>query len=272
MKTMILMLANNTGRNVRNLWKQYPDRFACMFGLTGWRNVPIPYACDNGRFIATTKNKPWVEKQFAELLEKSAGHTHPPIFVTTPDVVADRDATLREWDKWTHPTSWFMSYDFPRAFVAQDGMTPDDVPENADWVFIGGSQKWKRQNIYRFCRAFENVHVGGINSSRGLWHCHESGAKSIDGTGWCRGDKKQWIGLLQYLYRSQNALGEKQGRLFSMYEADAMGARMDRKSIQWLQAYCMPKTHGDTPADSTETRLIDESLAEIIEANKAAIR
>lgn len=224
---MILMLANNTGRNVRNLWKQYPDRFACMFGLTGFRSVPIPYCCDNGRFIATTKNKPWVEKQFAELMEKSAGHTHPPIFVTTPD----------------------------------------DVPENADWVFIGGSQKWKRQNIYRFCQAFEKVHVGGINSPRGLWHCHESGATSIDGTGWCRGDKKQWIGLLQYLYRSQNALGEKQGRLFSMYEADAMGARMDRKSIQWLQAYCMPKTHGDTPADSTETRLIDESLAEIIEAN-----
>ena len=267
MHAMILMLANNTGRNVRNLWKQYPDRFACMFGLTGFRNVPIPYCCDNGRFIATTKNKPWVEKQFAELLEKSAEHTHPPIFVTTPDVVADRDATLREWDKWTHPTSWFMSYNFPRAFVAQDGMTPDDVPENADWVFIGGSQKWKRQNIYRFCRAFENVHVGGINSPRGLWHCHESGAKSIDGTGWCRGDKKQWIGLLQYLYRSQNALGEKQGRLFAMYEADAMGARMDRKSVQWLQAYCMPKTHGDTPVDSTETRLIDESLVEIIEAN-----
>lgn len=261
---MILMLANNTGAKVRKLWDQYPDRFACMFGLTGWRDVSIPYACDNGRFIATTQDKKWNEKQFAELLERSAAFTHRPMFVVTPDVVADRDATLREWDKWTHPAHWFMNYDFPRAFVVQDGMTIEDVPSNADWVFIGGSQKWKRQNIYQFCRAFENVHVGGINSPRRLWVCHKSGAKSIDGTGWMRGDKQQWIGLLQYLYRSQNALGERQGRLFDMYEADAMGARIDRNTVQWLQAYCMPQTHGDIREDSTETELIDATLAEIV--------
>lgn len=235
---MIVMLANNTGWKVRQLWKQYPTRFACLFGLRGWVNVDIPYACDNGRFASTTKNKPWDEKAFAKLLERCKEYKTQPMFVAVPDVVADKDKTLSEWDKWTHPSHWFMQYQFQKAFVVQDGMEPDDVPANAEWVFIGGTQAWKRRVIYRFCKSFDNVHVGGINSPRRLWVCHKSGAKSVDGTGWTRGDEKQWIGLRQYLYRSEHGLGDGQHRLFDLYEADAMGAKFDQKTIEDVKEQC----------------------------------
>jgi hypothetical protein len=242
---MQIMLSNNTGKKVRALWAKYPTRFACLFGIDGWRNVDMPYALDNGRYAATTKGKDWEVDKFRLLLDKAAAHKKPPIFVVVPDVVADREATLAEWDTWTDGAHWFKRYKFKLAFVVQDGMAPEDVPPSAEWVFIGGSPKWKRANIWRFCNKFENVHVGGVNSPRTLWVCHKSGAKSIDGTGWFRGDERQWRGLLQYLYRSENALGEKQGRLFDLYEADAMGARFYQKFIEELKEDCIEGYSGE---------------------------
>ena len=242
---MQIMLSNNTGQKVKDLWDKYPGRFGCLFGTDGWRNVDIPYALDNGRYAATTKGQLWEVEKFKFLLDKSLKYHNPPVFVVVPDVVADKNATLEHWEIWTAKSHWFGKYKFPLAFVVQDGMIPEDVPDSADWVFIGGSPKWKRANIWRFCNKFKNVHVGGINTVRGLWVCHKSGAKSIDGTGWFRGDEVRWRGLLQYLYRTENALGEKQGRLFEMYEADAMGARFYQKYAEELKEDCIRGYSGE---------------------------
>ena len=95
-----------------------------------------------------------------------------PMFVVVPDVVGDFNETLREWDRWT-TSGWLIEYGFELAFVAQDGCTPDDVPDNADWVFIGGTPDWKTGNIYRFCKAHPKVHVGGVNTGRKLWISHK---------------------------------------------------------------------------------------------------
>ena len=227
---MLIMPANNTGKAVVDLWSKYPSRLGAMIsvragGGDGWASRAVdnvPYAIDNGRFVACTKHKAWNMEDFYGLLDKAVAAINKPLFVTVPDVVGSASQTLDEWDRWT-TTGRFMDYGFPLACVAQDGMEPDDIPNEADVVFIGGSPLWKKANLWKYCQAFERVHVGGINSVSGLWHCHNSGAMSIDGTGWTRGDKKQWIGLLQYLYRSNLDLGNQQLLLFNLWQSESSG-------------------------------------------------
>src|SRR5262245_19076135 len=63
-------------------------------------------------------------------------------FVTAPDVVSDHAATLALWAEWA-PVVRELTGGQPLAFVAQNGATSwDDVPEDADAVFIGGDTDW----------------------------------------------------------------------------------------------------------------------------------
>jgi hypothetical protein len=226
------MPGNNTGKAVKSLWKQYPGRLGAMLsvrvgGGDGWSNVAakaVPYSIDNGRFIACTRQRTWDRGQFMALLDKAAAADKPPEFVTVPDVVGSATQTLKEWEVWLNDDQ-FMAYGFPLAFVAQDGMQPDDVPVAAEWIFIGGTPTWKKRNLWQFCRRFSRVHVGGINTAAGLWHCHNSGAASCDGTGWLR-EPKRMIGLRQYLYRVALDLGPRQMELFHLWEAESIGGRV----------------------------------------------
>ncbi len=93
-------------------------------------------------------------------------------------------------------------YGWPLAFAVQDGMTVEDVPGDADVIFVGGSTEWKWRTVAMWCAAFQRVHVGRVNTYRRLWECHDAGAESIDGTGWTRGDQRQYRGLLAYLAES----------------------------------------------------------------------
>jgi hypothetical protein len=231
---MIVMPSNNTGRKIRELWRKYPLRMGMMHAPHSWKNGDVPYALDNGRYAATTKGKKWEERKFERICQVAKEYERDPMFVVVPDVVGDCEETLKEWDRWT-TSSWLIDFGFELAFVAQDGCTPEDIPDNADWVFIGGTPDWKTGNIYRFCKAHPKVHVGGINTGRKLWICHKSGAKSCDGTGWTRGDPNQWIQLRQYLYRSEHGLGDGQQMLFNLYEADAMGAKFHQETIDEIK-------------------------------------
>jgi hypothetical protein len=121
------------------------------------------------------------------------------MWVVVPDWVADRDETLRLWDK--HAPA-LINYGMSLAFVAQDGMTVDDVPKEADVLFIGGSTEWKWRHLEMWTSHFKRVHVGRVNTYRLLWLAHEAGAESCDGTGWFRGDRKQLAGLVNYLNES----------------------------------------------------------------------
>ena len=116
----------------------------------------------------------------------------------------------------TDPTPKFVTVPFPifpvpdviRActvvFAVQDGMTVDDVPSNADVIFVGGTTEWKWQTVAMWCKAFQRVHVGRVNEYKRLWMCHDAGAESCDGSGWTRGDQRQFRGLLAYLEESTN--------------------------------------------------------------------
>lgn len=105
------------------------------------------------------------------------------LWATVPDVVADHDATLRRWNRYS---GWVRRIGFRPAFVAQDGCTPDTVPADAEAVFIGGSTDWKLSQA-AFAVAAEGrrrglwVHVGRVNSYRRYraWADH---ADSCDGT------------------------------------------------------------------------------------------
>ena len=143
----------------------------------------LPYSIDNGRFAVWQKKTEWAEHSFITYLEFYAEQSLKPNWVVVPDCVGDKDKTLQEWEKW-QPV--LVDYGIPLAFCVQDGMMPQDVPNNADVVFVGGTFAWKWSNLHFFTQSFENVHVGRVNTFRHLQTCKELGATSCDGTGWFR--------------------------------------------------------------------------------------
>jgi len=194
---MIVMPSNNTGFMAGYIAGKYPGKFGLLISPDGWRRPPevTPYALDNGAYGAWVNKHSWDEKGFYAMLEQATQH-HRPLWVACPDKVADRGATL---DLWPSHSQRIRDLGFVPAFVAQDGMIPDDVPGNAELVFIGGSTKWKWQNVRAFAHACPRVHVGRVNSYEGLWICHDLGVESCDGTGWMRGGMKRLEPLLRYL-------------------------------------------------------------------------
>jgi hypothetical protein len=195
---VIVMPSNNTGFDAGYLAGAYQGRFGHLFSPAGWRKPRwgLPYALDNGAFAR------WDEAAFVNMVQTVAGLVttrtivNPPLWVIVPDVVADRAATLERWREWApklKPFGW------PLAFAVQDGMTQDDVPNDAEVIFVGGSTDWKWRTVWDWTRHNRRVHVGRVNGYEWLWRCHEAGVESCDGTGWFRGRLEQLLGLKQYL-------------------------------------------------------------------------
>lgn len=207
---MMIMPANNAKMLVGYLAGKYPNRIGWIMSPASWREPHdwLPYVFDNGAFPAWEKREAWNEAAFWKHCEKIKGRTHRPKWIAVPDVVADRSATLQSLFRHSPRVA---TYKCPLAFVVQDGMTPDDIPPNADVVFVGGTTKWKWSTLTTWTAAFPRVHVGRVNTERMLWMAHESGAESCDGTGWFRGDKKQLEGLRRYLEDSTH--GKPQSEL-----------------------------------------------------------
>jgi hypothetical protein len=198
---MNVMLANNTGIRVGYLAGRYPGRLGHLFS-PGDQRGPFefcPYSLDNGAFKGHFDLERWLK-----LLEWARLSGIPPVWVLVPDVVSDRVATLAMWRQHSQVAA---RYGWPLAFAVQDGMTPKDVPQTAEVVFVGGSTFWKWRTLSMWCKTFPRVHVGRVNTYKRLWQCHEAGAESTDGTGFMRGDQRQYRGLCAYLAESS---GERQ--------------------------------------------------------------
>lgn len=201
-----MMPANNSSMHLGWLAGQHPGRIGWLLSPGGYRKPHrwMEYALDNGAFPAWTNGQPWDEDAFMEMVRTVCGQVgmreqHAPRWLLVPDVVADREATIERWHAWAPE---LRPFGFPLAFAVQDGMTKEDVPEDADVIFVGGSTGWKWGTVWKWCQEFPRVHVGRVNGYRGLWDCHEAGAESCDGTGWFRGDQNQLAGLEQYLAES----------------------------------------------------------------------
>lgn len=199
---MIVMVANNTGIRTGYLAGRFPGKVGHLHSPRAGRNPPgpysfLPYALDNGAF---KDGENWSESEWIRLLETVKLWPQKPLWTLVPDVVGDRLRTLRRWDMYAPIAA---SYGWPLAFAVQDGMYEGDVPESADVVFVGGSTEFKWRTVASWCRSFQRVHVGRVNTYRRLWECHDAGAESTDGTGWNRDvGGKQQRGLDVYLEES----------------------------------------------------------------------
>lgn len=197
---MIVMPSNNGRCDVHHAAGRYPGQLGHLYSPGGQRGPHpwLPYALDNGRFGAWANGTAWRESAWRALLEWARNSGQAPRWVLVPDVVADPAATLAEWRRWAPVAA---AYGWPLAFAAQDGHRVEDVPSDANVVFLGGTTDWKRQAIRPWCERFPRIHVGRINTHRWLRYCAAAGAESVDGTGWLRagphGD--QWQGMLTFL-------------------------------------------------------------------------
>lgn len=184
------MPSNNTGVIVKELFHNYPDKIALLLNPQCIRphQFKYRYAIDNNAF------KKFDEKQFFKMLDESKKHK-PPMFVVCPDVVGCHDRTIALW-KIYQPI--LKRYNYKIAFVAQDGCKPENVPENADYVFVGGLDPWKIENIHKFIGLGKPVHVGRVNSLSRLKYCQDLGVNSVDGTGWLRARDKKFHDLFEW--------------------------------------------------------------------------
>lgn len=194
----MVMPANNTGIQVGYLAGRFPGMLGHLFSPGAQRGpFPyMPYGLDNAAFEAYKNGTEWDEAAWRALLEWARISGQPPLWVLVPDVVGDRLRTLRKWEMF-HDVA--RRYGWPLAFAVQDGMEPSDVPAGADVVFVGGSTDWKWSTYRDWCAAFPRVHIGRVNTYGQLVKCLDAGAESVDGTGWFRGDRRQYNGLLAFL-------------------------------------------------------------------------
>lgn len=181
---MLVMVSNATGIEVGILAERYPGKVGHLFAPGGQRGpwAELPYALDNGAWPAFLNKREWSEDEWMVLLRWAALAGFIPLWVLVPDVVGDRDGTLRRWDRYAETVARFG---WRRAFAVQDGMTFDDVPDDDCVLFLGGSDEWKDAAIPVWCARFPGrVHVGRVNGMPRLLASYKAGAVSVDGTGW----------------------------------------------------------------------------------------
>lgn len=194
---MLVMLANNTGARVGYVAGKYGG-IGHLYS-PGAQRGPfefLPYSLDNGRYPAFSSGKAWDEAAWLKMLTWAARSGQQPLWALVPDVVASRDGTLRDWDKYAPVV---QRYGFRLAMAVQDGMEPSDVPAEAEVVFVGGTTAWKWRTLPTWSRYFKRVHVGRVNTYDRLIEAEHYCAESVDGTGWTRGDQYQWRGLIAFL-------------------------------------------------------------------------
>ncbi len=109
------------------------------------------------------------EDQFCHMVDRIFRMARNCTFVTIPDVVADHEGTLEQWEMF-YP--YVREVGLPTAFVIQDGATSDTIPwDECQAVFLGGSTAYKLGLEARtLCLEAKTrgkwVHVGRVNSAR----------------------------------------------------------------------------------------------------------
>jgi len=167
-----------------------------------------PWAFDNDAFAGGFN-----ERRFYDALERLLPYQEMCLFVAMPDVVGDAVATIERFEQYERP------WDYPLAFVAQDGQENLPFPTHCDftdwadgresgfddseyyamrseflksqvsfdWLFIGGTTEWKMSPgaidcIERAHAIGRRVHVGRVNSLRRFRYFQKLGVDSVDGT------------------------------------------------------------------------------------------
>lgn len=152
---------------------------------------------DNGCFAGTwteTKWRAWLIEQPRTLRFAVC----PDVF--DPDGGPCHEATLERWEQYA---PMMRRHGFEPAFVCQVGATPDNVPDDAAVLFLGGIDSFKLGNTARdIVRAHRDdrwIHMGRVNSQRRLGTALEFGCHSVDGTYLTKGPDKNLPRLLRFL-------------------------------------------------------------------------
>lgn len=184
-------------------------RDAMSAGLLGQLRQPnnghvvVPgakWAADNGAFSSTRTFDP--DRWYAWLTKQP---TAGCLFAVVPDVVGNHADTLDLWHIWADRV---RALGHRPAFVLQDGCTADDMPEDTDCVFIGGSTDYKLSFEASECVRVAKergwwVHMGRVNSLRRLRIAAAWGCDSVDGTYLAFGPDKNLPRLLSWLHPEQ---------------------------------------------------------------------
>jgi hypothetical protein len=146
----------------------------------------LPYSLDNGAYGYFLQKKPFDNNAYREFLLKwfTLCRDNKPEWLLVPDCVGDRKKTLQMWEQWHLE---LKQWGVPLAIAVQDGMTKDDIPKDAEIIFVGGSTEWKLKTIPYWTAHFNRVHVGRVNGWKRIWTCYWHGVESVDGTGFFRG-------------------------------------------------------------------------------------
>lgn len=198
----MVMPANNSSSIVHYWAGKYPGCVGWLVGPSAMSKTKLrpwmPFALDNDAFASWTTGRPWDERAWSGMLQTVLTSGLSPQWVLVPDVVSDRDATLKKWQTFAPIAKQFG---WPLAMAVQDGMTPRDVPEEADVIFVGGTTEWKWSSLPMWAASKRRLHVGRVNEVKKLAVCEYFGVASVDGTGWMRGtaDGRQAKDLASWL-------------------------------------------------------------------------
>lgn len=197
---MMVMPSNHSAPWV-HYWSGYrPKSVGHLYSPGGHRGPYqwLPFALDNGAFAG------FDESRWRALLRWACLSGYRPLWVAVPDAVGDPGKTSAMWGQYY---DFAQGFGWPLAFVCQDGHQAQDVPTEAEVVFVGGSTDWKRMTAAYWCERFPAVHIGRVNTYHWLRYFRDAGATSCDGTGFGRGDKTQLNGLLRFLAETHGAPG-----------------------------------------------------------------
>ena len=148
--------------------------------LTRYSRGHSIFAIDNGAFTR------FREKEFISLLKRESANKNTCLFVCAPDKLGCHKTTVEYWHDNKHLTEGWK-----RAFVAQDGF--DGMPDDADALFIGGTDKFKDsseslQAVKYALYHNKHVHIGRVNTAKRFVLYAEHGAHTCDGSGVSRYD------------------------------------------------------------------------------------
>lgn len=183
-----MMLISGQSNRIWHYWAgKYPGSVGVLIGPSYGSKVPLdpwmPFVLDNDAFVAWKNKTEWDARAYTYFLERIHLTGLEPRWAAVPDVVGDMDGTIAKWHLW-YPV--IRSYGWPAAFCVQDGMTQQDVPHEAEVVFVGGTDKWKFRNLHRWTDNFSRVHCARVSSEKMLCACEEAGCESVDSTAWFR--------------------------------------------------------------------------------------
>lgn len=185
---MMVMPANHSSSIIHYWAGRFPGRIGWLVGPRAMPKTKLrewmPFALDNDAYSAWTSKTEWDEKAWISMLTHVKDSGLKPRWILVPDMVADKEETLKRWQRYS-PVA--RSFGWPLAFAVQDGMTPADVPWDIDVIFVGGTTEWKWSVVPMWAKIARRCHVGRVNEGSKLVLCENLGVESVDGTGWMRG-------------------------------------------------------------------------------------